>query len=78
MAAEQLQRLTVGELRQRCASLGIDPARVEMARDAGDPKAELMSLVLEHAPAPVGANELAGLTVGELRQRCASLGIDPA
>jgi hypothetical protein len=75
----ELQALSVGELRQRAAAVGVDPALVEQARDGDDPKGDLVALILQHAPAAIpDANELAGLSVGALRQRCASLGIDPA
>ena len=53
--AEQLQRLTVKELRQRCASTGVDPKQMELALESDDPKSALISLIQQHAPAAVAA-----------------------
>ena len=74
----ELEALSVGELRQQCAVLGTDPARVELARDSDDPKSELIALLLELAPPATDASALAGMSVGALRQRCAALGANPA
>ena len=74
-----LEAMSVGELRQRCAALGVDPARVELARDGDDPKAELISLLVALAPPAMDdAGALSAMSVGQLRQRCAALGVDPA
>ena len=37
--------LSVKELREKAAAMGIDPTVVEVARDGDDPKAELIQLL---------------------------------
>jgi hypothetical protein len=48
--AEDLSSLTVKELRDKAAAVGIDPVAIEHARDGDDPKAELLQLVQSAMP----------------------------
>jgi hypothetical protein len=52
---DDLAALTVKQLRERCAALGVDRERIEAARDADDPKKELIAFIralIPSAPAP--------------------------
>jgi hypothetical protein len=43
---QSLESMNVGELRQRAEQEGVDPAKIEAARDSRDPKAELSTLIV--------------------------------
>jgi sRNA-binding protein len=72
--------LNVGQLRQRAASVGVDAAAIEHARDSDDPKAAIIALIeaVPPPPAPVKAAELQVMTVGQLRKRASESGVDAA
>ena len=72
--AGHLESLSVGELRSMAQAAGIDAGRVEQARDAHDPRAELIALVLEQSR--VDRPELEAMSVGELRGKAAAVGVD--
>eukprot|EP01047_Picozoa_sp_COSAG01_P091708 COSAG01_NODE_23251_length_822_cov_1.073306_1_plen_134_part_10 len=89
MAAEtlvaELRTLTVRALRERAAAEGVDAARVEEARDGGDPQVELARLIAEHMITVAASqarfdglrSELADLNVGALRKRAHCDGVAP-
>ena len=79
----QLMGLSVGELRQRAAADGCEESQIEDARDAKDPRSELIDLIMEQASkAPpqvdLGALrvELSLLSVKNLRERATTAGVD--
>jgi hypothetical protein len=76
----ELTALNVGQLRQRAASVGVDAAAIEHARDSDDPKAAIIALIeaVPPPPAPVKAAELQVMTVGQLRKRASESGVDAA
>ena len=64
------------ELREKAAAMGVNPERIEDARDQHDPRAALISLILNAQAPPVAAGGLGDLTVRELRERAAAVGAD--
>eukprot|EP01043_Picozoa_sp_COSAG02_P088610 COSAG02_NODE_25701_length_651_cov_1.507246_1_plen_148_part_01 len=65
MMPDNLQELTVKELRERASQVGVAEALVEEARDAGDPKTQLIVLIrAAAAPAPAPKPESAPLVPG--------------
>jgi hypothetical protein len=77
-AQGELTSLNVGQLRQRAASVGVDAAAIELARDSDAPKAAIIALIEAVPPPAVRAAELQAMTVGQLRQRASKSGVDAA
>jgi hypothetical protein len=74
--AFDLNNATMKELREKAAAMGVNPERIEDARDQHDPRAALISLILNAQAPPVAAGGLGDLTVRELRERAAAVGVD--
>eukprot|EP01052_Picozoa_sp_SAG31_P018719 SAG31_NODE_1338_length_8731_cov_14.189643_1_plen_1748_part_10 len=81
---QELQGLRLKELRKRAREAGIDADELEDARDADDPKAAVIELLMSHVEtsAPEVDNdtalrqELEGLRLKELRTRAREAGVD--
>lgn len=68
--------MTIKELRLIAAEKGIADDAIEHARDADDPKAELLALIRAHDDAPTPAPiDFGSKTVRELREIAATAGV---
>jgi len=60
---DDLAALTVKQLRERCGALGVDRERIEAARDADDPKKELIAFIRAFIPGPRIRNPACGIDI---------------
>eukprot|EP01043_Picozoa_sp_COSAG02_P030494 COSAG02_NODE_1948_length_10297_cov_13.589429_2_plen_224_part_00 len=74
--AEDLSAMTVKQLRDRAASVGVSANQIEDARDSDDPKGELIKLIVgQRAPAGPTRAELQVLDVKGLRTKATAAGV---
>eukprot|EP01046_Picozoa_sp_COSAG06_P038730 COSAG06_NODE_4496_length_4203_cov_10.653021_2_plen_518_part_00 len=69
-AMSGLPQLTMKQLRERAAELGVDDGAIEAARDSDDQRKSLTALILA-----ASERSLAELTMKQLRERAAELGV---